>query len=495
MRPRCRASSARLTGHNTQGIHCTGATVGKSLGATPGPGGLATMGFLANRALLLERWGAWVEPVLDAAESALDAVHPRSWLPGLLRELLPRRGEVYLAGFGKAARTMAEAAAEALGGRLAEGVVIAPRGQGGAVASDRVRVLEGDHPVPGEATLQASEELLGFLQSLPRDAAVLVLVSGGGSALFEKPAPGLTLEEVAEATRLLMLSGADIYELNALRKHVSSVKGGQLLRYIPARPVIAIYMSDVPGDRLDTVASGPTVPDPTTYRDAYEALRRHGLLDKAPPRIVERLRRGMKGLEPETPKPGDPLFHGVLNKLGTRNRDALTAAANALEARGAETIVLTDTLRGEAREAAKTLAAILEYTAEARRERPLALLAGGETTVTVTGDGRGGRNQELCISLAAELKRLRILTEPYAALCMGTDGVDGNSPAAGGLATHRLLEEAEKMDLDPLEALRRNDSYTFLSRLGATLDTGGYTGVNVNDVFIAYLPGTGEEQG
>ncbi len=453
------------------------------------------MGFITNRRQLLERWGGWVEPVLDAAEAALRAVHPATWLPGLLERLLPGEGEVYLAGFGKAARTMAEAAAGALGDRLAEGVVIAPRGHGGTVASGRVRVLEGDHPVPGEATLRASEELLGFLQSLPRGAAVLVLVSGGGSALFEKPAPGITLEDVAEATRLLMLSGADIYELNALRKHVSAVKGGQLLRYIPTRPVLAVYMSDVPGDRLDTVASGPTVPDPTTYRDAYEALRRHGLLDKAPPRILERLRRGMAGLEPETPKPGDPVFRGVVNRLGARNRDALTAAAEALEAHGAGATVLTDTLRGEAREAAKTLAAILEYAAGARRERPLALLAGGETTVTVTGDGMGGRNQELCISLAAELKRLRILAEPYAALCMGTDGVDGNSPAAGGLATHRLLEEAEDRGLDPMEALRRNDSYTFLRQLGATLDTGGYTGVNVNDVFIAYLPGTGEKQG
>lgn len=447
------------------------------------------MGFIANREQLLRRWGSWVEPVLEAAEAALRAAHPRSWLPGLLRGLLPGDGEVYLAGFGKAARTMAEAAAEALGERLAAGVVIAPRGQGGVAASGRVKILEGDHPVPGKATLRASEELLSFLESLPRGAAVLVLVSGGGSALFEKPAAGLTLEDVAEATRLLMLSGADIYELNALRKHISSVKGGQLLRYIPTRPVLALYMSDVPGDRLDTVASGPTVPDPTTYRDAYEALRRRGLLDKAPRRVVERLRRGMAGLEPETPKPGDPLFRGVENRLGARNRDALRAAARALEARGVEATVLTDTLRGEAREVAKALASILEYAAAARKRRPLALLAGGETTVTVTGDGRGGRNQELCISLAAELRRLRILAEPYAALCMGTDGVDGNSPAAGGLATHHLLEEAERQGLDPLEALRRNDSYTFLSRLDAAIDTGGYTGINVNDVFAAYLPG------
>ena len=438
-------------------------------------------------------WGA--ETLLDAYEEALHAVHPSRVLPEVIEasgDCIRVKGlgdycsrPVYIAGFGKAARSMAEAALEALGDRVQGGVVIAPHGFGGRLGP--VEVLEGDHPVPGEATLRSSMQLLEFLRSLPRRALLLVLVSGGGSALFEVPAPGLSLEDVAETTKLLMGAGADIYELNSVRKHLSSVKGGQLLRHAAARPVIGLYMSDVPGDRLDTIASGPTVPDPTSFQDAYNALRSHGVWEKTPEPVRRHILRGLRGEVPETPKPGDPVFNHTANTVAARNRDAIAAAARLLEKRGHRVLVLTDTLRGEAREAAKTLASILEamqrgvlgpgsYTA---------LVAGGETTVTVRGDGRGGRSQELCLSLALELHRLRLLKPPYAALCAGTDGVDGNSPAAGALIDHDAVRKALSQGLDPLDALKRNDSYTLLSRLGLAIDTGGYTGVNVNDVLIA----------
>ena len=450
-----------------------------------------------NRGILqANAWGA--ETLLDAYEAALHAVHPSRVLPEVIEasgDCIRVKGvgrycgyPVYIAGFGKAARSMAEAALEARGDRVQGGTVIAPHGFGGRLGP--VEVLEGDHPVPREATLRSSMRLLEFLHSLPRQALLLVLVSGGGSALFEVPAPGLSLEDIAETTKLLMKAGADIYELNSVRKHLSSVKGGQLLRHTAARPVIGLYMSDVPGDRLDTIASGPTVPDPTSYQDAYNALRGHGVWEKTPEPVRRHILRGLRGEVPETPKPGDPVFNNTANTVVARNRDAIAAAARLLEKRGHRVLVLTDTLRGEARETAKTLASILEAMQRGilgPGASYTALVAGGETTVTVRGDGRGGRSQELCLSLALELHRLRLLKPPYAALCAGTDGVDGNSPAAGAVIDHDAVRKALSQGLDLLDALRRNDSYTLLSRLGLAIDTGGYTGVNVNDVLIALL--------
>ena len=434
----------------------------------------------------------------EALAAALEAVHPRGWLPRHLRvagcleaagERVCPRPSVYAIGFGKAAATMAEALVEHLGASLEAGVFIAPRGMGGRRIGP-VEVLEGDHPLPTKASLEASLRLLEFVEELPSNSVLLVLVSGGGSSLFEVPAEGLEIEDVAETTRLLLDAGADIYETNAVRKHISRVKGGQLLRYTRSSLVVTLAMSDVPGDRLDTIASGPTVPDPTTYRDALEALERHGLLGKVPRRVREHLEAGARGEKPETPKPGDPVFMKGRARVAARNLDALTAAAGVLEDRGVSALILTDTLRGEAREAARALAGLLEASLREGTSipsPPSAVIAGGETTVTVRGSGVGGRNQELCLSLAAELHRLRLI-EAYKAACMGTDGVDGRSRAAGAWVDESTIPRALGMGLDPYRFLENNDSYTFFSRVGGVIDLGGYTGVNVNDVFVA-LPG------
>ncbi|KSW12650.1 glycerate kinase [Pyrodictium occultum] len=446
----------------------------------------------------LERSGLHRD-LLDALEAALDAVEPRRLMRRRLRRsggcveiqgagrLCPRAG-VYLAGFGKAARGMAEGVVEALDGLVEAGVVVAPRGHGGRVGP--VEVLEGDHPVPGEATLRSSRRLLEFLASVPGDALLLVLVSGGGSSLFEVPADGVSLEDEAVVVERLLRRGADIYELNAVRKHLSAVKGGQLLRYTRAGRVVSLIVSDVVGDRLDTVASGPTVPDETSFSDAYRVLRRYGVWEEAPEAVRSWIEAGLRGLAPETPKPGDPLFEKATSLLVASNRDALRAAAGLLRARGYNTVILTDRLRGEAREAAKPLAGVVESTAAggpSPAAPPAALLAGGETTVTVRGGGTGGRNQELCLSLAMELHRGRSVAR-YAAACMGTDGVDGNSPAAGALVDEETLPRALSMGLDPWRALEGNDSYGFFSQSGGVIDTGGFTGTNVNDVFIALVP-------
>ena len=456
------------------------------------------MVFIRNRGVLEKT--RLHRDLLDALEAALEAVEPRRLLARWLRrrggcvevrrvgELCPRGG-VYVAGFGKASRGMAEAVVDALDGLVEAGVVVAPRGMAGRVGP--VEVLEGDHPVPGPRTLEASRRLLEFLENVPSDALLLVLVSGGGSALFEVPADGISLEDEAAVVRELLRRGADIYELNAVRKHLSAVKGGQLLRYTKAGRVVSLVISDVVGDRLDTIASGPTVPDETSFRDAYEVLARYGVWGTAPETVKRWIEAGLRGEAPETPKPGDPVFERVHNVVVAGNRDALQAAAGLLSSRGYRVVVLTDRMRGEAREAAKLLAGVVESVASGGPspvEPPAAVIAGGETTVTVRGRGRGGRNQELCLSLALELHWGRTAGR-YVAACLGTDGVDGNSPAAGALVDWETVDRALELGLDPRRALEENDSYGFFSRVGSVVDTGGFTGTNVNDVFIVLVPG------
>lgn len=463
------------------------------------------MVFIRNRSMLEKT--SLHRDLLDALEAALEAVEPRRLLRRCLRRCgscveiqnvgrLCPAGGVYVVGFGKASRGMAGAVVETLDGLVEAGVVIAPPGMAGRVGP--VEVLEGDHPVPGARTLEASRRLLEFLESVPDDALLLVLVSGGGSALFEVPADEISLEDEAAVVRELLRRGAEIYELNAVRKHISAVKGGQLLRYTRAQQVASLIISDVVGDRLDTIASGPTAPDETSFRDAYEVLRKYGLWSSIPDSVRRWIEAGLRGEAPETPKPGESIFERVYNIIVAGNRDALYAAARLLSSRGYRTVILTDRMRGEAREAARLLAGVVESAAAGGPspvEPPAAIIAGGETTVTVRGQGRGGRNQELCLSLALELHRGRAASR-YVAACLGTDGVDGNSPAAGALVDWETMGGALRLGLDPRQALEENDSYGFFNRIGGVIDTGGFTGTNVNDVFVALIPrGKGSSAG
>ncbi len=390
---------------------------------------------------------------------------------------------IYVLGFGKASRGMARGVLASTGAR--GGVVIAPKGQGGRV--DGIRVLEGNHPVPGEDTLSSSKALVDYASRLPRDSLAVVLVSGGGSALFEIPAPGVGLGDIAFVTRELLKRGADIWELNAVRKHLSRVKGGQFLRYIGSGRVLGLVISDVIGDRLDTIASGPTVPDETSFEDAKAVLEKYGLWETVPSSVREWISRGVRGEAPETPKPGDPLFEKVTNTIVASNRVSLEAMEEKCRSLGHRCLVLGSRVRGEAREVARALAGIVEAIAYESWpvEPPAILLAGGETTVTVRGRGVGGRNQELCLSLALELHRYRF-TAPYAAICMGSDGVDGVSPAAGAVVDGEAVPEALARGLDPAEFLSDNDSYSFFKALGRAIHT-GYTGTNVNDFIAVYV--------
>ena len=431
------------------------------------------------------------EHALQLLEEGLKAANARLAVARALRlegkklrvcdEELEVRGEIHVVGFGKASREMALGVLDALGD-VAGGVVIAPEDY---PPVGPIEVLRGDHPIPKENTLASSKRLLKYLEErVSEEDIVFVLISGGGSALFEVPAPGVSLEDIAFVTKELMKRGADIVELNAVRKHLSSVKGGQLLRYVKARRVFSLIISDVVGDRLDTIASGPTAPDETTYRDAYEVLKRRGLWDAVPKSVRDRIEAGLRGEAPETVKPGDPLLRKVKNVIVASNRASLEAMAKRAKDLGYQPLILSPYVTGEAREVAKVLAAIIKSVKELGypAKPPLAILAGGETTVTVRGDGVGGRNQELCLSLAIEVKGL----EGVVAACMGTDGIDGVSPAAGAIIDGKLVELAMNRGLDPKEFLDRNDSYTFFKELDRAIIT-GYTGTNVNDIFVALI--------
>jgi len=379
---------------------------------------------------------------------------------------------VLVLGCGKASGAMARAAEDALGERVASGFVVVKDGYTAPLA--RVRLAEAGHPVPDARGLAASARLLELARDAGEDVLVLFLVSGGGSALTPAPAPPVTLAEKREVTRLLLAAGAPIGELNAVRKHLSRFKGGQLARAAwPAR-VLTLALSDVIGDPLDVIASGPTAPDPTTFRDALDVLRARGLGARAPASVRERLEAGRRGALEETPKPGDRVFERVENVVVGNNALVTDAALAAADRLGYRAELLTRALEGEARQVARDL------VARARRLPPRAcLIAGGETTVTVRGRGRGGRCQELALAAALELSP----DEPLTVLAAGTDGTDGPTDAAGAIVDAGTVGRARAAGADPRRALDDNDAHPLLATSGDLLVTGP-TNTNLLDLYV-----------
>lgn len=389
---------------------------------------------------------------------------------------------VHVVGFGKASAKMLRALQDLLDKVVCGGVVITPDIEGWVGS---VKLLKGDHPLPATNTLESSLNLLNYLEKeVEEKDLVIVLVSGGGSALFEVPEDGLTLDEISLVTKELMKRGADIVELNTVRKKFSKVKGGKLLKYVRAEKIITLIVSDVVGDRLDIIASGPTAPDNTSFDDAYQVLMGRGLWGELPHEVRVFVEKGLAGEAPDTLKEGDPLFSKVRNFIIASNQLVLDHVSSTLSRKGFNTMILTSMLEGEAREAGRILGSIVKNIIYYSKpvSKPAALLAGGETTVTVRGSGIGGRNQELCLSLAISIRGLHDVV----AACVGTDGIDGISPAAGAVVDGWLFEEAVKKKLNPNEYLLNNDSYTFFQELGRAIYT-GYTGTNVNDIFVALI--------
>jgi hydroxypyruvate reductase len=386
-------------------------------------------------------------------------------------------GRVWVVGAGKAAAPMAGAVETLFGARVAGGLVVTKYGHGEPLRT--VALREAGHPVPDQAGVEAARDLAALLGGVSAHDLVVCVISGGGSALLPSPVEGIALAEKQEVTRLLLGCGATIGEINAVRKHLSSLKGGGLARRaLPAR-LLTLILSDVVGDPLDVIASGPTVPDPSTYADALAVLARHGLTGQVPPAVRAHLEAGARGQRPETPKPGDPVFARATNLMVGTNALAVAAAARQARRLGYRPLVLSTTVTGETREVAAVHAALARELAASGRpiRRPACLLSGGETTVTLRGKGKGGRNQEFALAASLGITGLRRV----AVLSAGTDGNDGPTDAAGAYVDGDTVARAEAAGLDPVAALDGNDAYPLFEALGDLIVTGP-TRTNVMDL-------------
>lgn len=384
---------------------------------------------------------------------------------------------VFILGAGKGAAPMAKALEEILEKRITEGLIVVKYGHG--MPLKRVRVLEAAHPVPDVAGIRATEQMLDLARRAGRKDLVIAAFSGGGSALTPAPVPPVTLEDKQRTTELLLAAGATIHEMNALRKHVSRFKGGGLARTAAPAPVVTLLLSDVIGDAPDVIASGPTAPDPSTFAQCMDVIRRYGVEDKVPEEVLRVIREGIEGRRPETPKPEDSIFQGVLNVVVANNMAALLAAYEEATRRGYRTLVLTSRLEGEAREAAKVITALAKEVAFSGNPvaPPACLLFGGETTVKLGNThGRGGRNQELALACAVALDGWTSVT----VLSAGTDGTDGPTDAAGAFADGETVRRAAPMGMDARAFLEEHNAYPFFQALGDLVVTGP-TRTNVMD--------------
>jgi glycerate 2-kinase len=386
---------------------------------------------------------------------------------------------VLVLGAGKADAPMARALEDVLGDRIADGVIVVKEGHG--LPLRRVRVCEAGHPLPDDRGLAGTSEVLSLAEGAEEGDLVFCLLSGGGSALLVAPAEGVSLADKQEVTRLLLSCGATIHEINAVRKHLSRAKGGGLARKAHPATVVSLILSDVVGDDLDAIASGPTVPDSSTFVQAANVLRRYSIWDRVPSSVRVRLEKGMAGEIPDTPKPGDPVFGSSHWALVGNNIQALRAAAEEARRLSYAPLILGAGLEGETREVAKALSAVAREVLRTGNpvSSPACILSGGETTVTLRGGGRGGRNQEFVLASAGVLEGARHVV----VLSGGTDGTDGPTDAAGAIADGETIARARSMGLDAEGHLRENDAYPFFQQLGDLIITGP-TRTNVMDVRI-----------
>ena len=389
---------------------------------------------------------------------------------------------VYVVGGGKAGAAMAQALEETLGTHITAGTVNVPRGN--KQGKSLIELNETSHPIPDPAGVAGTNRMITIAEKAKENDLVICLISGGGSSLMPLPREGVTLEDKRAVTDALLKSGAAINEINIVRKHLSAFKGGWLAKKAYPATVVNMILSDVMGDPLDAIASGPTVPDPSTFSDAQKTLEKHNLWETVPASVRKVFSEGIQGLLEETPKPGDAVFAKVHNVLIGNNRTACQAAAKCLKREGLKTILFDKPLEGEARQMGKALASfatkVTDYSFSL--QKPLAVVAGGETTVEVKGKGLGGRNQEL--ALAAALNLTDAQTCVIASL--NTDGVDGPTNSAGAIIDGYTINRSLRAGLDPEKSLAENDSYTFFAKLGDLLLTGP-TGTNVNDISVIVI--------
>jgi len=447
---------------------------------------------------------AWGEVVVHILQQALQAVEPSVGVRHMVQRhdmLLTLDGHdydlrayerVFLVGAGKASAAMAHTLTEILGAHLTDGIVIVKENEQTPIPDMTCpELVPARHPIPDERGRAATQRIASLLQQTTERDLVLVLISGGGSALLTLPATGICLNDMQHLTSLLLACGATINEINCIRKHLDMVKGGGLARMAAPASVATLILSDVVGNPLDVIASGPTCPDPSTFAEAYHVLERYSLLERTPRTIVAHIQAGIRGEIAETPKTGDPIFSRVQHVLTGSNLHAATAALHAAHAKGLHTLLLTTAMQGEARVVGQFLAGVVREMATRGSSsdssvplhlpRPACIVASGETTVTLRGNGKGGRNQELALAAVRGLAGL-----PHSALVtLATDGEDGPTDAAGAVVTGATLERAQRLGYNPDVALAHNDSHSFFVALDDVIKTGA-TGTNVNDLVLLF---------
>lgn len=389
---------------------------------------------------------------------------------------------ILVTGAGKAGAAMAKALEDLLGNRISDGVIVVKEGHG--LPLQHVRLHEAGHPVPDDRGIRGAEDVLSLVKAAGERDLVICVISGGGSALLVAPAEGVTLADKQEVTRLLLACGADIHEINTVRKHLSRAKGGGLARLAYPATVVSLILSDVIGDDLNVIASGPAVPDTSTFADARDVFRKYDIWNQVPESVRKRFQRGVAGDIDDTPKAGDAVFQRCYFELVGTNIQALIAASKEARRKGYQSLILSSTVEGEAREVAKMFVAIAKEVRSSANpiSAPACILCGGETTVTIQGEGKGGRNQEFALASAMIIDGM----ENIVVLGGGTDGTDGPTDAAGAVADGSTITRARATNLDPLDHLRRNDSYHFFQPLGDLILTGP-TRTNVSDVYMVLV--------
>lgn len=433
--------------------------------------------------------------VLNFLEAALQAVDPRL----LVQQALTRNDNllsfahkqlrldvidgIFVIGAGKASGRMAEVTETLLEDHINGGLVIVPKTN---IADYRLKYIElfgGGHPTPNRSNTQATQQLLAFLKEVPDDALILSLFSGGGSALLTFPTPSISLQDLQQVTRLLLHSGLPIDQINTVRKHLSQVKGGQLASHIYPCHHWGLLISDVPSDQLDMIASGPTLPDPTTFADVTDILKTNHLWEQLPIPVREHITKGLNGEISDTPKPGDPIFETSTHKLIGSNQDACNAALASAKAQQYPARILTTDCQGEAREVGTKLGQIAQNLS--KQAKPQVYIIGSETTVTIRHEGKGGRNTELITAALSYLQG----TEGLAIASLATDGIDGPTDAAGAIGDGDSFRRATSLNLSPPQLLTANNTYSLFQALDDLLITGP-THTNVRDITIICWTGS-----
>lgn len=395
---------------------------------------------------------------------------------------LARYKNLFIIGAGKASAPMAAAMENILGKRISSGIIIVKYNHIGDLS--QVNLIEAGHPLPDENGQQGADAILNLAKNADKNDLVLCLISGGGSALMPLPSHSLTLKDKQDTIKVLLSCGATIHDINAIRKHTSMIKGGRLARAAYPATLVSLILSDVVGDDLDVIASGPTVPDSSTFSHCLEIFHKYNIIKKIPENIVNHIESGVSGKVTETPKTGDPAFDKTRNLIVGSNIESLKAAKQKAESLGYEVLVLSSMIEGETRHIAHVHGAIAKEIIKTGNPLPppVCILSGGETTVTLTGKGLGGRNQEFALAAAIDIAA----RESVVVLSGGTDGTDGPTDAAGAFSDTFTLRRAGEMGLDPYHFLANNDSYHFFKKLGDLLITGP-TNTNVMDLRIVLV--------